>query len=86
MSSRRRAWLLLVAGSVLVLVSVAVLLLVPTSVASFGWFAYAPLSTTAVTPGFVFLDPTHRWAVVVGLAGLIAAAWAAGFLAGRRAT
>lgn len=86
MSSRRRAWLLLVVGGVLVLVSVAVLLLVPPSVTSFGWFAYAPLTDTAATPGFLFLDPTHRWAVVGGVLGLIAASWAAGFLVGRRTT
>jgi len=82
-SPQRRAWLLLVAGSVLVLASVTVLLLVPTPAASFGWFAYAPLSDTVVTPGFVFLDPTCRWAVVVGVVGLIAASWAAGLLAGQ---
>ncbi len=85
MSPRRRAGLLLAAGSVLVLASLAVLLLVPRSAASFGWFAYAPLTYTSAAPGFLFLDPTHRWAVMVGVVGLVAASWAAGFLAGRRA-
>jgi hypothetical protein len=52
---------------------------------SFGWFAYAPLSGTAFPSGVVFLDPTHWWAIAVGIVGLVAAGWAAGFLAGRRA-
>ena len=68
----------------LFLVSVAVFLLVPKSNAAFGWFAYAPLSDTVFAPGFLFLDPTHWWAVLVGIMGLVAAGWAAGFLAGRR--
>ncbi|MGV8976628.1 MAG: hypothetical protein ACOH17_01150 [Cellulomonas sp.] len=85
MSPRRRASLLLVAGSVLVLVAVVVLLLVPMSGDAFGWFAYAPLTQTDFTPGVPFLDATHRWAVVVGVAGLVVASWAAGFMAGRRA-
>jgi hypothetical protein len=63
-------------------VRVAVLVLVPTS----GWVADAPLSDTAFMSGFVFLDPTHRWAVAVGIAGLVLASWATGFLAGRRTT
>ncbi|RYV51506.1 hypothetical protein [Pengzhenrongella frigida] len=83
MSPRRRARALLVAGSVLFLLSVAAFVLVPSSVA-LGWFAYAPLTETAFTPGFG-LDSTHRWAVAVGVASLVAASWAAGYLAGRRA-
>jgi heme/copper-type cytochrome/quinol oxidase subunit 1 len=72
---------------VLVLAALAVLLMVPTSSAEFGWFAYAPLTDTVVMSGsFSLLDPTHRWAVAIGVTGLIAASWAAGFLAGRRAT
>jgi hypothetical protein len=81
-SPQRRARVLLVAGSVLLLGSVAVFLLVPQS---FGSFAYAPLTETAFTPRFGFLDPTHRWAAVVGLASVVVASWAAGYLAGRRA-
>ena len=84
-SQQRRAWLLVIAGSVLVLVGVAVLLWIPTSGAAFGWFAYAPLSDSVFTPGFLFLDPTHRWAVVVAIVGLIVASGAAGYLVGRRA-
>ena len=84
MSPQRRAGLVLVTGSVLFLVSVAVLLLVPRSEAAFGWFAYAPLTGNAFAPGFLFLDPAHWWAVVVDIVGLVAASWAAGFLAGRR--
>ena len=71
-------------GSALFLVSVAILLLVPGSDASFGWFAYVPLTDTAFTPGFLFLDPTRWWIFVVGIAGLVAAGLAAGSLAGRR--
>lgn len=84
-SPQRRAWFLLAAGSVLFLVCVAVLVLVRRPAAGFGWYAYAPLSDTAFPSGFLFLDPTHWWAVAVGIVGLVAAGWAAGYLAGRRA-
>jgi heme/copper-type cytochrome/quinol oxidase subunit 1 len=77
--------LVLAAGGVLCLVSVAVLVQVRRPAASFGWFAYAPLSDTAFPSGLVFLDPTHWWALAVGIVGLLAVGWAAGFLAGRRA-
>lgn len=83
--SRRRAGLLLLAGSGLFLGSVAVLLLVPRSDAAFGWFAYAPLAGTAFTAGFLLLDPINRSAIAVGIMGLVAGSWAAGFLAGGRA-
>jgi heme/copper-type cytochrome/quinol oxidase subunit 1 len=61
---------------VLFLVRVAVLLLVPRSEAAFGWYAYAPLTDTALTWAFVFLDPTHWSAVVVGIVGLVVVAFA----------
>jgi heme/copper-type cytochrome/quinol oxidase subunit 1 len=84
-SPRRRAGLLLIAGGALFLVGVGVLLVGPRPSAAVGWYAYAPLSDTALPPGVLFVDPTQWWAVVVGIVGLVAAGWAAGFLAGRRA-
>jgi hypothetical protein len=84
-SPRRRAWLLLAAGSVLLLFSAAVLVHGRRPADSFGWYAYAPLSDTAFPSGFVFLDPTQWGAIAVAIVGLVAAGWAAGFLAGRGA-
>jgi hypothetical protein len=70
---------------VLFLVSVADLVRVGRPADSFGWYAYAPVSDTAFPSGMVFLDPAHWWAIAFGIVGLVAAGWAAGFLAGRRA-
>ena len=84
MSPQRRAGLLLVAGIVLFLVGFAVVL-VPGSDASFGWFAYAPLASTDLLAGLLYFETTRWGSAVVGVVGLVAAGWAAGFLAGRRA-
>ena len=81
-SSSRRIAILLLAGLALVVVSV-VILVTPRGVASFGWFAYAPMSGTTFTPG-VFLGPVHLWAAALGIIGLVASSWAVGYLAGGR--
>lgn len=85
MSSRRRAVVLLLVASAIAVISVGTFLLTPAAVGSFGWFAYAPVSGD-VFGHMLFLDVTPRWAFVVAVASLIAAGWAAGFLAGRRPT
>lgn len=82
-STPRRAWLVAVVGSVLALVGVAVLLLGPRPDVSFAWYAYAPMSDTFFPTGPLVLDRGRGWAVAVGIVGLVAVGWAAGFLAGR---
>lgn len=78
----RRARVLLVVGILLAITGAAVLAFVSTM--TVGWFAYAPLPGVLATPG-VTLGPAHLWGAAVGATGLAAAAWAWGYLAGRRA-
>ena len=82
MSPRRRALIVLVAGLTLVGVGVAVLM-TPQGVASFGWFAYAPLSEATFPPG-LFLTPLHLWGAAAGVTGLVATSGALGYMVGRR--
>lgn len=83
MSPQGRAWVLLAAGSVLFVGSVAVLVLVPEAGAGFGWYAYSPMADEP-PPDLMFPDPASRWLIAAGGAGLVAIGWAAGFLAGLR--
>lgn len=62
---------------------VALFAFVPSAVVLSGWSDYGPLPGTG-SPGVLYVDSLHRWAAALGLVGLGAASWAAGFLAGRR--
>jgi len=56
-----------------------------TDTASFGWFAYQPLSRAAFFPGsLVVLTPLTAAAIAVAVAGLVGLGVIAGFLLGRR--
>lgn len=82
MSPRNRVLTVLVAGLILACVGVAVLMS-DQGVASFGWFAYAPLSEATFAPG-QFLTPVHLWGAAACVTGLIATSGALGYMIGRR--
>ena len=57
----------------------------PTSTASFGWFAYQPLSGAAFFPGsLIVLTQPSAVGIAIGVAGLVGLGVIAGFLLGRR--
>ena len=77
-----RPWAVLVAAVALVALVVGVWLMVrPTPGASFGWFAYAPMSETVYTAGRGSTDLVGLVLVVVGALGLGALG---GYALGRR--
>lgn len=52
--------------------------------ASFGWFAYAPLSDEVFLPGMTMLDNTQVTGLALLVAGLLCTAFWAGLRVGRR--
>jgi heme/copper-type cytochrome/quinol oxidase subunit 1 len=83
--SNRSGW---VSASMVVLGAVAaviglVLLLVPSGQASFGWFAYAPLSDTTFFPPGVQLSPHRQIGSALLPIGLLILAFGAGWLLGQ---
>ena len=71
-----------VAGIVLLGVGVGIQILAAFHTTSFGWFAYAPLSGTRLTP-FIGSE-LSPWGAVLTAAGLVILAFWAGLLIGRR--
>lgn len=61
-----------------------VLLLVPSDQASFGWFAYAPLSNTTFSPIGLQLSPRSQIGIALFLVGLAVLAFGAGWMLGQR--
>ena len=61
-----------------------VLLLLPNGQASFGWFAYAPLSDTTFFPPGGLLSPRSQIAMAVSIVGLVVLAFGAGWMLGQR--
>ena len=61
-----------------------VLLLLPSGQASFGWFAYAPLSNSAFIPPGVLLSPHSQIGIVLFVIGLAMLAFSAGWMLGHR--
>ena len=59
------------------------LLLVPSGQATFGWFAYAPLSNTTFFPPGVLLSPHGQIGIVLFLTGLAILAFGAGWTLGQ---
>lgn len=71
-----------VAGVVLLGVGVGIQVWTASHTASFGWFAYAPLSGTRPTP-FTGTEP-GPWGAILITAGLVILAFWAGLLIGTR--
>ncbi|TFB87262.1 hypothetical protein E3O44_09050 [Cryobacterium algoricola] len=63
-----------------------VLLLLPGNQASFGWFAYAPLSDSTFLPPGGLLSPHSQIGIVVLIVGLVVLAFGAGWMLGLRHT
>lgn len=84
--TRRGAVVALVLGSVVAIGGlVAVSIPIPQQ-ASFGWFAYAPLSAATFAATGVFLGPTAIAGLVALVVGVGLAAFAAGWMLARRHT
>lgn len=75
-------WLPAVAG--FLVLAGAVLLAIPESPATFGWYAYVPLSTTYFVPGSWFSSPRHYLGAVLLIVGIGALLFCLGWRAGRR--
>jgi heme/copper-type cytochrome/quinol oxidase subunit 1 len=61
-----------------------VLFLLPAHSASYGWFAYAPLSDTTFQPPGIWLTPQGQAGVVWFIVGLALLAFGFGWALGRR--
>jgi heme/copper-type cytochrome/quinol oxidase subunit 1 len=60
------------------------LLLLPNGQASFGWFAYAPLSNTVFSPIGLQLSPRSEIGAFLFIVGLAVLAFGAGWMLGHR--
>ncbi|TFD65426.1 hypothetical protein [Cryobacterium ruanii] len=60
-----------------------VLVLLPIGSASFGWFAFAPLSNTAFFPSGVLLAPRSQIGIVLLIIGFALLAFGAGWALGQ---
>lgn len=74
---------IVILGSVTAVIGL-VLFLLPSGSASFGWFAYAPLSNTAFFPSGVLLTPRSQIGIVLLVIGLALLAFGAGWALGQR--
>lgn len=75
----------LILSGVLVVGGALVILIAPQASASFGWFAYQPLSESVFIPGgFIVLTQTVIVRGVLAIVGLIGLAGIVGFALGRR--
>lgn len=61
-----------------------VLVLMPSDQASFGWFAYAPLSNTTFSPIGLQLSPRSQIGIALFIVGVAAPAFGAGWMLGQR--
>ena len=83
--SRRASIFMIILGAVAAVIGF-VLLLLPSSQASFGWFAYAPLSNRTFFPSGLLLSPTNQIGTALFIVGLTMLAFGAGWLLGQRQT
>lgn len=75
----------LIHSGVLAVTGALVILLAPQASASFGWFAYQPLSDAVFVPGgFIVLTQAAIVGAVLAIVGLIGLAAVVGFALGRR--
>ncbi|WP_146072866.1 hypothetical protein [Cryobacterium sp. Y62] len=82
-SSRRVGVFMVVFGAVAAVIGF-VLLLLPSGPASFGWFAYAPLSNTTFFPPGGLLSVRTQIGIVLFIVGLVLLAFGAGWMLGQR--
>ena len=75
---------LLAVGAGILAVSGAILLAIPVPSATFGWFAYAPLSTTSFVPAPWFSSPRNCLGAGLLLVGIGALLFCLGWWVGRR--
>lgn len=69
-----------------IIAGVLTLLFSQTTTQSFGWFAYAPLSDEVFLPGMKIIGDTQILGLILLAAGLICAAFWAGFKVGKRSS
>lgn len=82
MRGRIVIWALVAASALLLAVGAGLLLFAPTT-ASFGWYAYAPLSSTAFSPVDPFTPERVVGTICVGL-GVAVGTGVLGWVLGRR--
>ena len=85
-SAGRSRWtsiFMVVLGAVAAVIGV-VLLLVPGEQASFGWFAYQPLSNTTFIPSGELLTPLRQIGIALLAVGVASLSFGAGWMFGRR--
>ena len=75
---------LLAVGSGILALAGAILLAIPEPSATFGWFAYAPLSTTSFVPAPWFSSPRNCLGAGLLLVGIGALLFCLGWWVGRR--
>ncbi|TFC83811.1 hypothetical protein E3T28_04960 [Cryobacterium sinapicolor] len=80
---RRVSVSMVVLGTVAAVIGL-VLLLVPSDQASFGWFAYAPLSNTTFSPIGLQLSPRSQIGIALFIVGLAVLSFGAGSMLGQR--
>ncbi len=81
----RVAGILIPVTAILMVLLGTAIILVAGSEASFGWFAYAPLSNTTFLPeGMVYLGASSRAGMGLCGAGLVVLAFWTGYRTGRR--
>ena len=73
---------MVVLGTVAALIG-RVLLLAPSGQASFGWYAYSPVSNTTFFPPGVLLSPHGQIGIALFLTGSVMLAFGAGWMLGQ---
>jgi heme/copper-type cytochrome/quinol oxidase subunit 1 len=84
--SSRWVWIALVVLGTVIAVTGLVLLLLPSGQTSFGWFAYAPLSSEVFVPSVDQLTSQRQIGIVLLVVGLASLSFGAGWALGRRHT
>ena len=82
-SPRTAIIVVLVIASVLLVAGIALVAAMPATVASFGWFAYAPLSGQMFLPGLV-IQPWVAAGIALAAVGLLGIGFGIGWLVASR--
>lgn len=75
----RRIIVVTLVSGVLLLAGILLAILTPVTIASFGWFAYAPLSAATFVPG-LGMQPGFVIGLVLGALGLLGIGFGLGWL------